>query len=29
MQLQMMEFLVVAKCDNFYMSNSHEANQKR
>ncbi|CAH3041356.1 unnamed protein product, partial [Porites evermanni] len=23
-----MEFVVVAKCDNFYMSNSHEANQK-
>ena len=29
MQFQMMEFVVVAKCDNFYMSNSYEANQKR
>ena len=29
MPLQIMEFVVVAKCDNFYMSNSHEANQKR
>ena len=27
--LQIMEFVVVAKCDNFYMSNSHKANQKR
>ena len=27
--LQMMEFVVVAKCDNFYTSNSHEANQKK
>ncbi|CAH3134355.1 unnamed protein product [Porites lobata] len=24
-----MEFVVVAKCDNFYTSNSHEANQKK
>ena len=25
----MMEFVVVAKCDNFYTSNSHEANRKK
>ena len=29
MQLHIMEFVVVAKCDNLYMSNSHEASQKR
>ena len=29
MQLHIMEFVVVANCDNLYMSNSHEASQKR
>ena len=30
MQLHIiMEFVVVAMCDNLYMSNSHEASQKR
>ena len=29
MQLHIMEFVVAAMCDNLYMSNSHEASQKR
>ena len=29
MQLHIMEFVVVANCDNLYMLNSHEASQKR
>ena len=28
-RLHIMEFVVVAMCDNLYMSNSHEASQKR